>query len=536
MKKKIILFMSTLIAAFLLMLSFSVDTYAAVSYCGAGASDTAYYKKVDGTVENVTLDELQDYYLDHKGNTTYNKNGIQYPINKYKTVYSYNDYVYVRGDDPIISFVPKTYFATPGDHIVFGEEYGFYVHTEEWGVTEAYISYVYLIDIENTFGMTNNTLNYTFEAKLIANNVFATIKKDQIRNRSLSLSFQPASTRIFKNEYELDSSVTYSNLPSYITVPFVNDIGSLCFLDSFGPLVMENIKMFKPVLSVTAGNQARITRVTSPYDMQKYAPIYKSDNTRGLINAGLTGVSFAAGALPQPYGFAVKTLATLGQVVVNGQSLQPDIQEAATHVEKGLDDVIYTPNYYTLENVDGKKIWHLNSTPVEYHDGNELKVKDSSWWIGTDDYWYHNGIQTNERANADDIKHAFVLDFDSATRLQNAHIKDLNDKMLVFEDVNREEDHSLIKVIVDTDKTDNIGINFKSDFLFITLHESFLSINKWIVIDRNEMNKQYSVTKKITYTKTTDSNNNVKFLIDSITPNSKGKVVKLSVIVNKSSC
>ena len=345
MKKKIILFLSTLIAAFLAVLAFSVDTYARivpVDISNGGGS----------TINNtyVNLSNLRKYYYSKGENYKYLtkktvKNGVNCEIDEspFKNTYvirstvlngRYYDYTmsrynaeaqsvdysnlqYVVTDDPIVNFVSKEYFYTPGEHSFIGTDYGCLVLTRsaeprnDWKLIDStvqgyskmcFFNQVFLFRINKRIvDKQFSSADIYFDFEVICQNAFFTVSLDQLNKntnnrmclKEVAYSQSDEDTTIkglkrYVSTICLDESL--KGKTGYIVAPVLSSL----YFTNGKVVVTEKVNGFaiaNPVLSLKSENCLvdEIAVDTTPTSIE-FTP--ESSNF-DWINFGITAAKFA---------------------------------------------------------------------------------------------------------------------------------------------------------------------------------------------------------------------------------------------------
>ena len=213
------------------------------TFTSQGQSDYGVYR---GQVVNI-----RDYYNDYVNpNTDYFKSEKSQTI--YNTYNYYNtrfdnyrlqqscaktyDYIYVSADDPITAFVNKNILKKDGDFILYGEEYGYYVHTQgicvdnvHYNETKdwAYCSTILLFDMtyakEAAKSLSDSNNKFYFNIDVISQTSVITLKKnyfDSHRNiMDDSLDAPGDNDDYVTQRYELDDSFVWDEYDPYVVCP-----------------------------------------------------------------------------------------------------------------------------------------------------------------------------------------------------------------------------------------------------------------------------------------------------------------------------
>jgi len=347
MKKKLLTFMLGVVASVVCFLLMSVNTFAYTS--SEGSSDFGYFFNYNGYAQRVSLSELQGYYLDYDGSTKESSNKYE---GKYKNYYQINECTYVRSEDPITAFVSKSNFTTAGDYVLLGDEYGYYVHTENAYVPggssctvyegEAFFSEVFLMDFTHTFQQVADNKGHFFEARLIADTGFVTIKKAAFdRNKNGVRLWFYNMNQYYDRGFAIDSD--YKINSGSVTIPVVEN----SVQKNVGPIVMGNIKMYKPQMTFAAkdGIVGSLTLLTTP---SSYSPVANADNRDTIISYGKKAANLAAGCLPSPYKEIAKGAICVGNFLVNGSVKNQRTENVGT-ATKNLDPLCVDINSESYE-------------------------------------------------------------------------------------------------------------------------------------------------------------------------------------------
>lgn len=378
-----------------------------------GYADTALYTKADGRNCYVTLDDLQDYYLDNKSFKIKQHPRLKAVESKYQNYWVSGDTMAVKGNDPIISFIDPIFFNRVGDAIFLGDEYGFYIHTvkgihkegfkNSFKDGEVFCSQVYLFDIDYKIEQSVNNKALVFEVKLVVNNLFVTLSKNALNRKDNIVG-------VYCNDlchsrydfYRLDDDASLKN--DFITVPmypnFVTDT-----VDEFFLFKSNAIQLYTPKLrvDVEGTNIGDLILETSPSYLNQYSSV---DDVNYAISKAIGGLSTAVGFLPEPYKYA-RPVISIGKVIY---------------------DKVVLPKR-ELANCDNQNINNLDSFVVSI--------------------------------NAP----SFGCDFDTAVREKNKHVSGLDNKMLIFGDCGR-DDHLLFKVRTTMGNPSDLLLTFNCTFLW----------------------------------------------------------------------
>ena len=233
----------------------------------------------------------------------------------------------VFGDDPITAFVEKEYLRTEGDFVLFGNEYGYYVHTtpNKYNNTLYYISDIILIDydysqpINVTSGETDNYLEFYFSARIVCQYQVLTINRSRLKELAWANPSQMPLDITVDNEdfsdemymhYEFDKCTWPSD--GYVSVP-----------------VLKKDWRTNPTTGVASMDHLYLSNFTTLSKLQT------KDASGVYVNAPLADFSVTGDGR----GLKFKTYSL--DLVANNEDLQKEIQETLkSQIDSDLNDLV----------------------------------------------------------------------------------------------------------------------------------------------------------------------------------------------------
>lgn len=182
---KAVIATATAIAGFLAVINIGPNVEAAADYSKRIVTN---YGESDYSIYHGKVIEINDYYNDYVNKSLKHDNkdfyNVPYEIfeneefDNYVIRLSSSPCIVLYDDDPITSFVDRSCLVKPGDYVLFGNEYGYYVHTEELNYDD-YFSVILLFDIERSYNLGNRTFEYT--VKIVSQTATVALNEERLK-------------------------------------------------------------------------------------------------------------------------------------------------------------------------------------------------------------------------------------------------------------------------------------------------------------------------------------------------------------------